>query len=122
MTQLNDIQKVGSVMVVGAGIAGMQAAGYGPKTFGLQRDDEGRLRIDVVDGKHPMRTYGRNDSQRVREEVKAALAARGVERGRCERSGSAASTAPQHGPRAPCPPHRERGETLIHRAIQLIRR
>ncbi len=26
MTQLNDIQKVGSVMVVGAGIAGMQAA------------------------------------------------------------------------------------------------
>ena len=58
---------------------GMQAAGYGPKTFGLDRDDEGRLRIDVVNGKHPMRTYGRNDSQRVREEVKAALAARGVE-------------------------------------------
>ena len=48
--------------------AGMQAAGYGPKTFGLQRDEGGRLRIDVVNGKHPMRTYGRNDSHRVREE------------------------------------------------------
>jgi len=58
---------------------GMQAASYGPKTFGLDRDEQGRLRIDVVSGKHPMRSYGRNDSRRVREEVKTALAARGID-------------------------------------------
>jgi hypothetical protein len=59
--------------------AGMQAAGYGPMTFELDRDEEGRLQIDVVSGNYPMRSYGRNDSQRVRQEVKAAMAARGVD-------------------------------------------
>lgn len=58
---------------------GMQTAGYGPKTFGLDRDEQGRLRMDVVSGKHPMRSYGRNDAGRVREEVKTALAARGID-------------------------------------------
>jgi len=58
---------------------GMQAAGYGPKTFGLERDEQGRLLIELVNGKQPMWAYGRNDAQIVRDEVKAVLAERGVE-------------------------------------------
>lgn len=58
---------------------GMKAAGYGPKTFRLDRDQQGRLRVDLVHGKHPMHTYGRNASRAVRDEVKAALAPQGVD-------------------------------------------
>ena len=57
---------------------GMKAGGYGPRTFGLDRDEQDRLRIEVVNGRNPMQNYGRNDSQRVREEVKAALAGRSI--------------------------------------------
>jgi len=53
---------------------GMEAAGYGPKTFRLDRDGQGRLRVDLVQGVEPMRAYGRDSSDKVREEVKAALA------------------------------------------------
>ena len=49
---------------------GMEAAGYGPKTFQLDRDPHGRLRIDLVRGRHPMRAYGREASDKVRDEVK----------------------------------------------------
>ena len=58
---------------------GMEAAGYGPKTFRLDRDQHGRLRVDLVRGQHPMRTYGRNASDKVRDEVKAALAQQGID-------------------------------------------
>jgi len=58
---------------------GMEAAGYGPKTFRLDRDRQGQLRVDLVRGRRPMRTYGRNASGPVRDEVKAALARQGVD-------------------------------------------
>ncbi len=58
---------------------GMQAAGYGPKTFALERDDQGRLRLYLVRGRHPMREYGRNDAAKVRREVKDALAQHGID-------------------------------------------
>ena len=58
---------------------GMEAAGYGPKTFRLDRDQHGRLRVDLVRGQHPMRTYGRDASGKVRDEVKAALARQGID-------------------------------------------
>ena len=53
---------------------GMNAAGYGPKSFALERDGQDRLLVHVVQGTHPMLTYGRNASDAVRQEVKAALA------------------------------------------------
>lgn len=58
---------------------GMQAAGYGAKTFALERDEEGRLRLYLVQGIHPMREYGRNDAAKVRREVKDALAQQGID-------------------------------------------
>jgi hypothetical protein len=57
---------------------GMQAAGYGPLSFTLERDAEGRLVVHRVEGKLPLRDYGRDDSGKVRDEVAAALQARGV--------------------------------------------
>lgn len=53
--------------------AGMQENGYGEITFELDRDPQGALRIYEVQGKGPMRDYGRNDGNKVRDEVKAAL-------------------------------------------------
>jgi hypothetical protein len=58
---------------------GMAAAGHGPLTFELERDAGAKLRLYVVNGKHPMETYGRNDSGAVRAEVRAALKAEGVD-------------------------------------------
>ena len=58
---------------------GMNAAGHGPKTFALERDGQGRLVLHVVQGQHPMATYGRNASDAVRREVKAALAEQGID-------------------------------------------
>jgi hypothetical protein len=58
---------------------GMEAAGYGPKTFRLDRDQQGRLRVDLVHGRHPMRAYGRDASGKVRDEVKEALAQQGID-------------------------------------------
>jgi hypothetical protein len=57
---------------------GMIAAGYGPKTFGLDRDARNRLRVHLVRGRHPMATYGRNASDAVRREVQAALSKEGI--------------------------------------------
>ena len=57
----------------------MEAAGYGPKTFRLDRDQQGRLRVDLVRGRHPMRSYGRDASGKVRDEVKAGLARQGID-------------------------------------------
>ena len=58
---------------------GMEEAGYGPKTFRLDRDAQGRLRVDLVRGQHPMHDYGRNDAHKVREEVKGELARQGID-------------------------------------------
>ena len=53
---------------------GMEENGYGKVTFELDRDPKGALRVYEVYGKGPMRDYGRNDSAKVRREVKEALA------------------------------------------------
>ncbi len=58
---------------------GMAAAGYGPKTFRLDRDPQGRLRLDLVKGIHPAATYGRDSEDTVRREVKAELAGKGID-------------------------------------------
>ncbi|MCL1920789.1 MAG: NPCBM/NEW2 domain-containing protein [Kiritimatiellaeota bacterium] len=57
---------------------GMAQNGYPGRGFELDRDANGALRIFDVNGKHPMREYGRNDSGKVRGEVKDALARQGV--------------------------------------------
>lgn len=58
---------------------GMEAVGYGSNTFALERDSQGRLTVYDVRGRHPTQSYGRNASGTVRQEVKAALAARGID-------------------------------------------
>lgn len=58
---------------------GMREAGYGPLTFDLPRDINRELVVHVVQGKEPMRSYGRNDSDKVRAEVSAALMAQGID-------------------------------------------
>lgn len=58
---------------------GMASAGYGPKTFALDRDQQGSLKVHLVEGRQPMRDYGRNASGAVRREVHGALAKRGLD-------------------------------------------
>lgn len=58
---------------------GMAANGYGSLTFELERDERGGLIVHVVSAAHPMRQYGRDSSAEVREEVRAALARKGVD-------------------------------------------
>ncbi|MCZ2343117.1 MAG: hypothetical protein LC104_15195 [Bacteroidales bacterium] len=53
---------------------GMDQNGYGKKTFALDRDAKGALRIYEVRAKGPMRDYGRNGAGKVRREVKEAMA------------------------------------------------
>ena len=57
---------------------GMKAAGYGPLTFDLPRNNAGKLEVHIVPAKHAMSAYGRNDSDKVRNEVESALAAKGI--------------------------------------------
>ena len=57
---------------------GMKQNGYGPMAFELDRDAKGALKIYEVRGLEAMRAYGRNDSEKVRREVKAALAKEGL--------------------------------------------
>jgi len=58
---------------------GMDAAGYGPKTFRLERDADHGLRMHLVRGAQASEVYGRNASGAVRSEVKAALARQGID-------------------------------------------
>ncbi|HYH67275.1 MAG TPA: hypothetical protein VD866_21440 [Urbifossiella sp.] len=53
---------------------GMEENGHGKRTFELDRDAKGALRVHEVHAKGPMRDYGRDGSDKVRREVKAALA------------------------------------------------
>jgi hypothetical protein len=57
---------------------GMKQNGFGPMTFELDRDAKGALKVYDVRGQEPMRSYGRDDSEKVRREVKAALAKEGL--------------------------------------------
>jgi hypothetical protein len=57
---------------------GMEQNGYTDMEFALDRDEKGALRIFEVNAQFPMREYGRNDSGKVRREVKEALAKQGV--------------------------------------------
>ncbi|MDR0327196.1 MAG: NPCBM/NEW2 domain-containing protein [Planctomycetaceae bacterium] len=52
---------------------GMDANGFGKKTFELEWASPGKLRIYTVQGKKKQAEYGRNDSGSVRDEVKAAM-------------------------------------------------
>ena len=52
---------------------GMEAQGFGQKTFELEWATPGKLRLYTVQGKKKQSEYGRNDSRFVRDEVKAAL-------------------------------------------------
>ena len=52
---------------------GMEAHGFGPKTFALEWIEPGKLRIYTIKGQKKQTEYGRNDSGVVRNEVKAAM-------------------------------------------------
>jgi hypothetical protein len=54
---------------------GMEANGFGKKTFELEWETPGKLRLYTVQGKKKQTEYGRNNSRIVRDEVKVALAA-----------------------------------------------
>jgi hypothetical protein len=58
---------------------GMKQNGYGDLTFQLGHDPKGLLQIHEVKAKGPMRDYGRNASDKVRREVKEALAKQGID-------------------------------------------
>lgn len=53
---------------------GMDQLGYGPRTFALETDAAGKLKLHRVQGALAAKEYGRNDARKVRAEVKAALA------------------------------------------------
>jgi hypothetical protein len=57
---------------------GMEKQGYGPMTFALEWDSPNRMKIHDVRGKKRQAEYGRNDAGVVRNEVRDALRAQGV--------------------------------------------
>lgn len=57
---------------------GMVANGHGPISFTPDRNADGILNILLVHGKYPMQQYGRNDSGKVRTEVKAEFMKAGI--------------------------------------------
>jgi hypothetical protein len=57
---------------------GMQQNGFGPITFELDRNEKGQLKIHEVRGAEPMHAYGRDGYDKVRQEVKNALAKEGL--------------------------------------------
>ncbi len=58
---------------------GMAAAGYGPMTFALERDEQNRLKILTVKGRETTEHYGRESWDAVRNEVKEAWRQQGVD-------------------------------------------
>lgn len=58
---------------------GMSAAGFGSKTFALERDAQGALVIHLAPASHPASAYGRESSAAVRQEVRATLAKRQID-------------------------------------------
>jgi hypothetical protein len=57
----------------------MKAAGYGPMTFALECDAQGRLVVHVARGPGKLREYGRNASGAVAAVVREALSAKGLD-------------------------------------------
>lgn len=57
---------------------GMAQAGFGPKTFDLARDAEGRLIIHLVKGREPERDYNKPDSEKVLAASRPVLKAAGL--------------------------------------------
>ena len=57
---------------------GMEANGHGPISFTPDRNADGSLNILIIHGKYPLQQYGRNDSGKVRTEVKAELLKAGI--------------------------------------------
>ena len=53
--------------------SGMEARGFGSKTFELEWTAPGKLKLYTVQGKKKQAEYGRNDSRVVRDEVRAAM-------------------------------------------------
>ncbi len=60
---------------------GMAAAGYGQRTFNLDRQDDGSLRIFLVRGAHPTEKYGRDSGWALQRECSEALAKEGIDLG-----------------------------------------
>ena len=58
---------------------GMAAAGYGSRTFNLDRNEDGTLRIFVVRGAHPTEKYGRDSGWTIQQECRKALLKEGVD-------------------------------------------
>jgi hypothetical protein len=57
---------------------GMVRAGFGPKTFDLARDTEGKWILHLVKGKEPQNNYAKTDTQKICNECKPVLEASGV--------------------------------------------
>jgi hypothetical protein len=57
---------------------GMERAGFGPETFGLARDAEGKLIIHLVKGKEPERNYNKPDAEKISHECNPVLEAAGI--------------------------------------------
>ncbi len=58
---------------------GMKQNGFGPMTFELDRNEQGQLKIHEVRGAEPMHAYGRDGYDKVRQEVRDALAKEGLD-------------------------------------------
>jgi hypothetical protein len=58
---------------------GMAAAGYGERTFDLDRNEDGSLRVFIVRGEHPTEKYGRQSGWVVQQECRKSLAKAGVD-------------------------------------------
>src|SRR5690349_13044002 len=57
---------------------GMERAGFGPKTFDLARDAEGKWLLHLVKGKESQNNYTKLDTQKICSECKPILEASGV--------------------------------------------
>ncbi|MDB6112848.1 MAG: hypothetical protein JWR69_4598 [Pedosphaera sp.] len=57
---------------------GMERAGFGPETFNLARDAEGKLIIHLVKGKETESSYNKPDGEKISRECSPALEAAGI--------------------------------------------
>ncbi|HWI58399.1 MAG TPA: NPCBM/NEW2 domain-containing protein, partial [Bacillota bacterium] len=58
---------------------GMERAGFGPKTFDLARDKEGKLVFHLVKGKEPEKAYPKPEGEKVTRECLPVLQAAGID-------------------------------------------
>jgi hypothetical protein len=57
---------------------GMKRCGFGPETFPLERDDQGKIIIHLVQGREPESKYHKPDGEKVANECRPALEAAGI--------------------------------------------